>query len=256
MRPVKTERPNDKPRRRYAGIKFVVSAVSFVGTIVGLAAFFTGAHSFSELRLLARGHTGDIKRTGVEAAMRPAQLSVATTPPGAEVRLNERLVGKSPLAMTESEAGSYMVEVRLAGFITEYVPVRISGGSIVSVTVELFEASADGIAKRQKKIQEALSDFWGKVAGIFFSALGVAMTVVVFASVASRDNTEESLGCGGCLLILMVPTFMAMVALMAGGITAGLISDGWHPVVVVPAVMLVGCAALWFIRKTMPPFTE
>src|SRR5690606_2068183 len=67
------------------------------------------------------------------------RLEVEGGPPGAEVRLNGRLVGTLPLGEpVRSTVGSFVLEVRHEGHYTAQRPIIITGGGLVreSVTLE------------------------------------------------------------------------------------------------------------------------
>ncbi len=66
----------------------------------------------------------------------PARLSLATSPPGAAIRILGRLYGQSPLNI-ELAPGSYEVSVALSGFVPKSVPVTLAHGEERSVSVDL-----------------------------------------------------------------------------------------------------------------------
>ena len=94
------------------------------------------------------------RRREVEAELdkqlaRVGTVSVRTVPPGAEIRIDARLIGKTPLpAPVRLTAGTHAVEAILAGYTTHIRDIEVAGKSQqeVELALERFTAQAPSAA--------------------------------------------------------------------------------------------------------------
>ena len=74
------------------------------------------------------------------AAPEPAWLTLTSTPPGAEIRLNGTLFGTTP-ARLKLVPAEYTIDIELAGFATWKRTLKLASGSAITVDAELAPAS-------------------------------------------------------------------------------------------------------------------
>jgi hypothetical protein len=78
------------------------------------------------------------------------RVAVEGGPPGAEVRLNGKLVGTLPIASpVRVTVGSYTLEVRLAGHYTARRPITVAGHGFVRESIQLEPLPADDTAEQR-----------------------------------------------------------------------------------------------------------
>jgi hypothetical protein len=74
------------------------------------------------------------------AVEEPAWLTVTSTPPGADVRINDNFFGKTP-AKVKLVAGDYTIAIELPGFTVWKRSLKLVSGSQISVDAQLAPAS-------------------------------------------------------------------------------------------------------------------
>ena len=74
-------------------------------------------------------------------AVRPGTLSIATNPNGAEVVIDGRVAGITPMSALAVSSGGHSVELRLAGHRPERHEVRVPAGSEAKHTFNMFSLS-------------------------------------------------------------------------------------------------------------------
>ncbi len=69
-------------------------------------------------------------------------IQVTSSPPGAEVYLDNEYRGTTPVSISPVPAGYHQVEVRLTGYTHWSGPVTVTAGSTVTLPIQLNEAPA------------------------------------------------------------------------------------------------------------------
>ena len=80
------------------------------------------------------------KAPPLPAGPEPAWLTVTSTPPGAAVRVNDNVSGKTPTKL-QLAAGDYTIAIELSGFTTWKRSLKLTSGSAISVDAELAPAA-------------------------------------------------------------------------------------------------------------------
>ena len=92
--------------------------------------------------LLAEAPAADVPATAPATA--PAavgRLLIRSNPPGAQVVVNDRAAGITPLAMGDLPFGDYMIRISRAGYRIELLSVSITGGEpVAALELELIES--------------------------------------------------------------------------------------------------------------------
>ena len=108
---------------------------------------FEGHRPYSRSVIAAAGkiynHTAQLIPDNVGAL-----LTITTVPPGAEVRLDGSVLGRSPVRRVPVDTGSFNVEIRLDGHITQYLSASLSEGSHLEKTITLVPN--DGIRLKEE----------------------------------------------------------------------------------------------------------
>jgi hypothetical protein len=75
-----------------------------------------------------------------KATNAPAQLSVSSTPSGADIEVDGSFVGSTPSELSIAE-GDHTIEIRKAGFKTWQRQLKVTGGSTVHIDAGLDKAT-------------------------------------------------------------------------------------------------------------------
>ena len=104
------------------------------------------------------------------------QLTVVSTPPGAEVRVHESLLGKTPLSQVTLPAGSHVLSLHKTGYADLQRAVDVADGSAVRVDVLLDKLPAP-LPPRKKKRYWIIGAVLGPLAAVGLGVgLGVGLT--------------------------------------------------------------------------------
>jgi hypothetical protein len=178
---------------------------------------------------LASALRQEVARAAVQAALRPrGTLKVLTEPPGAEVYVDERLIGRAPLERVVW-AGRHELSLRKKGHDDVRRPVELSDGQIVNVKETLPEREVEPnpvlvtqiVERPPRPIWRLVLGGVGIGAGLVLGGVGLSglathglcVSPGVEPDCMTRYNTR---GPGGAL------TFLGGVLLVGGGLTAGL----------------------------------
>jgi tetratricopeptide (TPR) repeat protein len=131
-------------------------------------------------------------------AARTAHLNITSTPPGAEIILNDTIVGTTPLASPLLvDAGEQRVELRKQGYVSRTQQVKLAGGDegSVSVTLVAEEKARTVIVERDKPIvrEERPSWLWASWTATGVLAAGAVATGVFGISKVNEYEDEKDL---------------------------------------------------------------
>ncbi len=139
------------------------------------------------------------------------RLSVISLPTGAEVKVGDRAVGKTPIKNLELTAGEHEVTVTMAGRATQRQKIELKPGQARSVAVTLAEGAAaaaepaptpapaapeEPVAPAQPEPADEQSGFpvWTAVTGgaaLAFVGVGIGMGVASRSAYEEYETTED-----------------------------------------------------------------
>jgi tetratricopeptide (TPR) repeat protein len=130
-------------------------------------------------------------------AARTAHLSITSNPAGAEIILDDTIVGTSPLAEPLLvEAGEHRVELRKSGYVARMQQVKLAGGDEGSVSIDLVEESKPRtvIVEREPIVREERPSWlWASWTATGVLAAGAVVTGVFGISKANEYDEEKGL---------------------------------------------------------------
>ncbi len=92
------------------------------------------------------------------------RLTITSTPPGAEVIQDERMLGRTPLDLPKMRTGTYQIELQHPGYTTEVAKGKLAEGQSISINLRLKASGAVVFGKP-----------WQNSIGMKFVALGQTM---------------------------------------------------------------------------------
>ena len=102
------------------------------------------ATGFADTSIRARVVTDDTLSLGVELRPLLGDLRVETTPPGADVRVDGRAAGKSPITVRGlGVVASHRVDASLAGFGAAHAEVAVTAGATATTSLRLEMGKTD-----------------------------------------------------------------------------------------------------------------
>lgn len=157
-------------------------------------------HDSREIEVTVRDRTP--QRHQVELLSHLGGLKLVSVPEGASVRLDGKLVGKTPLDLTPVEEGHRQIEFRLSGYLTQTREVQVQAGEVQEVQVTLDESPGTlrvesfppGARVRVEGLDDAVApheyaDLAPGTYAVLFSADGYADTSVEAVVQADRRIT-------------------------------------------------------------------
>ncbi len=132
-------------------------------------------------------------------AARTAHLTITSTPPGAEIILNDTIVGTTPLSEPLLvDAGEQRVELRKQGYVSRTQQVKLAGGDegSVSTTLVAEEQPRTVIVERDKGPtvrEERPSWLWASWTATGVLAAGAVATGVFGISKVNEYEDEKDL---------------------------------------------------------------
>ncbi len=124
-------------------------------------------HRPQEVRVLIQAGRTLTQRITLKALPKTTgKLTLTSKPPGAEVRIGQQVIGKTPLRSVVLPKGDHQVQVMLAGHLTSTLAVRIDpGGSTTKKVTLRVIPSTTGVVKVTSKPPGATvvsgADNWG-----------------------------------------------------------------------------------------------
>lgn len=141
-------------------------------------------------------------RTFQQGKGRPrASLTVKSTPPGAEVLLAGRLIGKTPLKRPVW-AGSYQMVLRTDGFRDEERQLQVQAGQRPTIEVTLSEGTAGAVALQSDsgaaRPAQKPRPRWRLIAGGVAAGAGVILSGFGVSALAVKDSCIDTVPAGVC----------------------------------------------------------
>ena len=169
---------------------------------IQLGRYAKARHALEEYVAKAGENLPESRVEGVKADMkmlaaRTARLTVTTTA-GAEIFLNDTIVGTAPLSEPLLvDAGEHRVELRKPGFTSRFQQVKLAGGDVGSVSLELVEEPKQRtvIVERDQGPtvrEERPSWLWASWTATGVLAAGAVVTGVFGVSKANEYDEEKN----------------------------------------------------------------